>query len=85
MTFGYPAVSLAPGQGASIPVTLHIPASARPGQYEAELTASAGGTPASGGGAQAVLGAAAITFLKFGVGAAPAGCSPPSASLAGRP
>ena len=91
VTFSYPAllwiipqhsVSIAPGQGASVPVTLNIPASAVRGQYEARLTAYAGGTPASGGGVQAELGAAAITFLKFGVGTAPAGCSPPSPSQA---
>ncbi len=97
VTFGYPAllwviprhsVTLAPGQGASIPVTLHVPASARHGQYEAALTAGTTGTPAPGGGAQAVLGAAAATFLEFSVDAAPPDCNPappPQPWWAGQP
>jgi hypothetical protein len=85
VSIGYPAllwviprhsVSLAPGQGASIPVTLHIPADARHGQYEAALTARTAGAPAPGGGAQALLGAAAATVLKFSVDAAPPDCTP---------
>ena len=86
VTFSYPArlwviprhsVSLAPGQGASIPVTLHIPAGARDGRYEAALTASAAGPAVPGGGPQAVLGAAAVTFLEFSVDV-PADCRPSS-------
>jgi hypothetical protein len=85
VSFGYPAllgviprhsVTIDPGQHASIPVTLHIPAGARHGQYDAALTARTAGTPAPGGGAQAVLGAAA-TFLKFSVSATPPDCNPP--------
>jgi hypothetical protein len=85
VSFGYPpllgviprhSVTLAPGQGASIPVTLHIPATARPGQYQATLTALTTAAPAPGGG-QAALGAGAATVLEFSVDAAPPDCDPP--------
>jgi hypothetical protein len=85
VSIGYPAllwiiprhsVSLAPGQGTNIPVTLRIPADARHGQYEAALTARTADAAAPGGGAQAVLGAAAATVLKFSVDAAPPDCTP---------
>ena len=88
VTFGYPAllwvigqhsVTLAPGQGTSIPVTLHIPASASRGDYKAELIASTTGARAPGDGGQAVLGAAAATNLEFAVGTAPPDCNPPPA------
>jgi hypothetical protein len=63
VTFGYPAllwviprhsVTIDPGQHASIPVTLHIQASARHGQCEAALTARTADAPAPAPGASPV-------------------------------
>jgi hypothetical protein len=73
------SVSLAPGGSAYLPVTLHVPASARPGQYAADLVAAAAPSTSSGAGGTAVLGAAAETNLEFtvaGPGQAAPSCDP---------
>jgi hypothetical protein len=76
VSFGYPkllgiigqgSVSLSPGQQASVPVTVSVPAGAKPGLYGANLVAGAMSAPSPGGGGQAVLGAAAEDDLEFAV------------------
>lgn len=62
---GQDHVTLAPGQGAYLPVTLTIPATARPGTYVTDLIAAATATTAASGDAQAVTGAGATTPLIF--------------------
>lgn len=68
------SVSLSPGQGAYLPVTLNVPGSAQPGLYAGNLVAGIAGTPSAGGGMVAGLGAAAATGLNFSVGVPAPSC-----------
>jgi hypothetical protein len=81
--FGYPrlllvigqdSVSLGAGQSAYIPVTVSVPAGARPGMYGADLVAGTVAAAPSGSGGHAVFGAGAETDLEFAVAPGP----PPS-------
>lgn len=69
---GQSSVSLGPGNGTDVPLTLNVPAGAAPGAYAANLAASTAPVSASG----LAFGAEAITNLTFTVGP---GGNPPSA------
>jgi hypothetical protein len=78
VTFTPSTVTLGPGQGASVPVTLAVPGGARRGIYVANIVAAAQPGPAtSGSGAHAQLSAAADTFLIFSVGEPAPSCTLP--------
>jgi hypothetical protein len=80
VNFTPPAVALGPGQGASIPVTLTIPAGARHGIYVANILAGPQGSPAwSGTGEHAQLAGFAQTFLIFSIGKPAPSCTLPPA------
>lgn len=76
------SVSLPPGQGAYLAVTLTIPASARHGVYDGNLVAGVTGNTPAGNGTRADLGAAAATGLKFGAGVPAPSCGIPAPSAA---
>jgi hypothetical protein len=80
VSFSPAPVTLSPGQGTSVPVTVMIPAGARRGIYVADIVAvpQAGPRAAAGNGGRARLGGAAQTFLIFTVGP---GEPPPSCTL----
>jgi hypothetical protein len=67
--FSPAAVTLRPGQGAPVPVTLAVPVGARRGIYVADILAAPQAGPAlSGSGQHASLAGAAQAFLIFTVG-----------------
>jgi hypothetical protein len=72
---GQDHLSLTAGGSAYVPLTLAVPAGARPGGYAADLVAGTVSAPSPGGGGQAVFGAGAETNLEFTVGP---GGKPPS-------
>jgi hypothetical protein len=74
------SVSLSPGQGAYLAVTMTIPAGARRGMYVSNLVASAGTSPPQDH--TAALGAAAATGLELGVGVHAPSCGIPAPSAA---
>jgi hypothetical protein len=80
VTFGSAQVSLDSGQGMDVPVTLHVPAGARPGPYESSINAIDSPARSSGAGGTVTTGAGATSRIVLTVGpsSVPA---PPCAAL----
>jgi len=80
VTFSPSAVTLGPGQGASVPGALTVPAGAARGVYVADIIAGPQAGPAlPGSGGYAQLAAAAATLLIFSVGEPAPSCTLPPA------
>jgi hypothetical protein len=80
VTFTPATVTLSPGQGASVPATLAVPAGAPRGIYVANIVAGPQASPApSGSGEHAQLAAAAATLLIFTAGEPAPSCTLPPA------
>lgn len=79
-------VTLQPGRGLTVPVTITIPQDAAPGIYAGNVTVQTAGAPASAADVQAILAASAQTFLIFSVSGPQPSCqTPPPAGAAWLP